>query len=83
MNKKNSSGSAEGAGKPPLAFFEFSAAVARLSRRFRVDVSTIVSAVALTQSLLLATLGYWGSQRLVARIGASAHAANQDRKSVV
>ncbi|CAN7155123.1 adenylate/guanylate cyclase domain-containing protein [Variovorax paradoxus] len=79
MNKKNSSGSAGGAGKPPLAFFEFSAAVARLSRRFRVDVSTIVSAVALTQSLLLATLGYWGSQRLVAKIGASAHAANHYR----
>ncbi|WP_309933588.1 adenylate/guanylate cyclase domain-containing protein [Variovorax paradoxus] len=79
MNKKNSSWSADGAGKPPLAFFEFSAAVARLSRRFRVDVSTIVSAVALTQSLLLATLGYWGSQRLVAKIGATAHAANHHR----
>ncbi|WP_230558939.1 adenylate/guanylate cyclase domain-containing protein [Variovorax paradoxus] len=53
--------------------------MARLSRRFRVDVSTIVSAVALTQSLLLATLGYWGSQRLVAEIGTSAHAANHHR----
>ncbi|MDQ0588549.1 adenylate/guanylate cyclase domain-containing protein [Variovorax paradoxus] len=79
MNKKNSSGPPDVAGKPPLAFFEFSAAVARLTRRFRVDVSTIVSAVALTQSLLLATLGYWGSQRLVAKIGASAHAANHHR----
>ena len=79
MNKKNSSGPPDVAGKPPLAFFEFSAAVARLSRRFRVDVSPIVRAVALTQSLLLAKLGYRGSQRLVAKIGASAHAANHHR----
>ncbi len=77
MNK-NSSGNPDVAGKPP---FE-SAATApppRRSRHFRVDVGTIVSAVALTQSLLLVSLGYWGSQRLVSRIGISAHKANHDR----
>jgi adenylate cyclase len=49
------------------------------SRRFRVDVGTIVSAVALAQSLLLVSLGYWGSQRLVSRIGVSAHKSSHDR----
>jgi len=42
-------------------------------------VGTIVSAVALSQSLLLVGLGYWGSQRLVSDIGRSAHKANHDR----
>ncbi|MET3494108.1 adenylate/guanylate cyclase domain-containing protein [Variovorax boronicumulans] len=51
----------------------------RRSRRFRVDVGTIVSVVALTQSLLLVSLGYWGSQRLVSNIGTSAHRAAHDR----
>jgi adenylate cyclase len=76
-----------GRGKPP---FEFAAATTPLpaavptapsgrSRRFRVDVGTIVSAVALAQSLMLVSLGYWGSQRLVSSIGTSAHRANHDR----
>jgi adenylate cyclase len=51
----------------------------RRTRHFRVDVGTIVSVVALTQSLLLVALGYWGSQRLVSRIGISAHKSNHDR----
>ncbi|RIX80609.1 adenylate/guanylate cyclase domain-containing protein [Acidovorax cavernicola] len=51
----------------------------RRPRRFRVDVGSIVSAVALAQSLLLVTLGYWGSQRLVTTIGTSAHKSNHDR----
>ncbi|WP_431769292.1 adenylate/guanylate cyclase domain-containing protein [Variovorax paradoxus] len=51
----------------------------RKPRRFRVDVGTVVSAVALSQSLLLVALGYWGSQRLVSSIGQSAHKANHDR----
>jgi adenylate cyclase len=51
----------------------------RRTRHFRVDVGTIVSVVALTQSLLLVSLGYWGSQRLVSRIGVSAHKSNHDR----
>ncbi|MFH0133015.1 adenylate/guanylate cyclase domain-containing protein [Variovorax sp. EL159] len=83
----NSSGNPGVAGEPP---FEFAAAgasspIAALavppgrSRRFRVDVGTIVSAVALAQSLMLVSLGYWGSQRLVSRIGVSAHKANHDR----
>ena len=42
-------------------------------------MGTIVSAVALSQSLLLVGLGYWGSQRLVSDIGRSAHKANHDR----
>jgi adenylate cyclase len=77
MNK-NSSGNPGVAGKPP---FESAAAAVplRRPRRFRVDVGTIVSAVALAQSLLLVSLGYWGSQRLVSRIGTSAHKANHDR----
>ncbi|MGJ7531130.1 adenylate/guanylate cyclase domain-containing protein [Variovorax sp. GB1P17] len=83
----NSSGKPGVAGEPP---FEFAATAASSphtapaappgrSRRFRVDVGTIVSAVALAQSLLLVSLGYWGSQRLVSRIGVSAHKANHDR----
>ncbi|MEJ1171575.1 adenylate/guanylate cyclase domain-containing protein [Variovorax sp. CCNWLW235] len=44
-----------------------------------MDVGTVVSAVALSQSLLLVALGYWGSQRLVSSIGQSAHKANHDR----
>jgi len=81
-----SSGSPDVAGKPS---FEFAAArtlpvtgpeaPSRRSRRFRVDVGTIVSAVALAQSLLLVSLGYWGSQRLVSNIGTSAHKANHNR----
>ncbi len=51
----------------------------RKPRRFRVDVGTVVSAVALSQSLLLVALGYWGSQQLVSSIGQSAHKANHDR----
>jgi len=83
----NSSGNPDVAGKPLL--FESSAAPTppaagpetppRRSRRFRVDVGTIVSAVALAQSLLLVSLGYWGSQRLVSKIGTSAHKSNHDR----
>nr|WP_260590475.1 adenylate/guanylate cyclase domain-containing protein [Variovorax sp. DXTD-1] len=42
-------------------------------------MGTVVSAVALSQSLLLVALGYWGSQRLVSSIGQSAHKANHDR----
>ncbi|WP_429613162.1 adenylate/guanylate cyclase domain-containing protein [Variovorax sp. W2I14] len=82
----NSSGSPDVAGKPP---FESAGvrtpppagldASPRRSRRFRVDVGTIVSAVALAQSLLLVSLGYWGSQRLVSNIGTSAHRAAHDR----
>ncbi|KQW58217.1 adenylate/guanylate cyclase domain-containing protein [Variovorax sp. Root411] len=75
MNKK-SSGNPEAAGKPSI---KSAAAPPGRSRRFRVDVGTIVSAVALTQSLLLVSLGYWGSQRLVSRIGVSAHKANHHR----
>jgi len=48
-------------------------------RRFRVDVGTIITAVVLVQSLLLVALGYWGSQRLVATIGESAHRADHLR----
>lgn len=48
-------------------------------RRFRVDVGTIISAVVLVQSLLLVALGYWGAQRLVTRIGESAHQADHAR----
>ena len=59
------------------------AVVAGRARRFRVDVATIVTAVALTQSLLLVSFGYWGSQRLVTKVGESAHRARhahtQDR----
>ncbi|WP_093435455.1 adenylate/guanylate cyclase domain-containing protein [Variovorax sp. 770b2] len=82
----NSSGFPDVAGKPsfestgvrmpPAAGPE---APPRRSRHFRVDVGTIVSAVALAQSLLLVSLGYWGSQRLVSNIGTSAHRANHDR----
>jgi adenylate cyclase len=82
----NSSGNPDVAGKPPfesaVAPMPPAAGVAtptRRSRRFRVDVGTIVSAVALAQSLLLVTLGYWGSQRLVSKIGTSAHKSNHDR----
>ncbi len=71
----NSSGKPEAAARPSFAC----AAPPGRSRRFRVDVGTIVSAVALAQSLLLVSLGYWGSQRLVSRIGVSAHKANHDR----
>ncbi|MET3439765.1 adenylate cyclase [Variovorax paradoxus] len=42
-------------------------------------MGTVVSAVALSQSLLLVALGYWGSQQLVSSIGQSAHKANHDR----
>jgi adenylate cyclase len=48
-------------------------------RRFRVDVGTIICAVALLQSLLLVAFGYWGAQRLVSRVGESAHKVNHDR----
>lgn len=48
-------------------------------RRFRVDVGTIISAVVLVQSLLLVALGYWGTQRLLTRIGESAHQADHAR----
>jgi len=85
MNK-NSSGNPEAAGKPSIESARgASPSAAALvtptgrSRRFRVDVGTIVSAVALAQSLLLVSLGYWGSQRLVSRIGVSAHKSNHDR----
>ncbi|MEJ8845421.1 adenylate/guanylate cyclase domain-containing protein [Variovorax rhizosphaerae] len=48
-------------------------------RRFRVDVGTIITVVILVESLLLIALGYWGSQRLVSRIGESAHQADHLR----
>ncbi|RZL62902.1 MAG: adenylate/guanylate cyclase domain-containing protein [Variovorax sp.] len=48
-------------------------------RRFRVDVGTIISAIVLSQSLLLVALGYWGSQRLVSTIGESAHRSDHER----
>ncbi|MGJ7556269.1 adenylate/guanylate cyclase domain-containing protein [Variovorax sp. RB3P1] len=48
-------------------------------RRFRVDVGTIICLVALVQSLLLVAFGYWGAQRLVSRVGESAHKVNHDR----
>ncbi|WP_093195692.1 adenylate/guanylate cyclase domain-containing protein [Variovorax sp. NFACC27] len=85
MNK-NSSGNPEAAGKPSVKSVTGASPPAAAlvappgrSRRFRVDVGTIVSAVALAQSLLLVSLGYWGSQRLVSRVGVSAHKANHDR----
>lgn len=85
MNK-NWSGNPEAAGKPLLKSAGGTVPPAASlvappgrSRRFRVDVGTIVSAVALAQSLLLVSLGYWGSQRLVSRVGVSAHKANHDR----
>lgn len=55
------------------------ASAATRMRRFRVDVGTIVCAVALVQSLLLVALGYWGAQRLVSRVGESAHKVSHDR----
>jgi len=79
MNNKNSSGNPEVAGRPSVEKSVTQPAPAGRSRRFRVDVGTIVSVVALAQSLLLVSLGYWGSQRLVSRIGVSAHKANHDR----
>jgi adenylate cyclase len=48
-------------------------------RRFRVDVGTIICAVALLQSLLLVAFGYWGAEQLVSRVGESAHKVNHDR----
>ena len=78
---KNSSGNPAAAGKPSLATAAapVPAPPPGRSRRFRVDVGTIVSVVALTQSLLLVSLGYWGSQRLVSNIGTTAHRANHGR----
>ena len=78
---KNSSGHPAAAGRPSIEPAAASAAAPPpgRSRRFRVDVGSIVSAVALAQSLLLVSLGYWGSQRLVSRIGVSAHKSNHDR----
>ena len=64
---------------PPSSPSSAEPPVSRRPRRFRVDVGSIVSAVALAQSLLLVTLGYWGSQRLVTTIGTSAHKSNHDR----
>jgi adenylate cyclase len=48
-------------------------------RRFRVDVGTIICAVALVQSLLLVGLGYWAVERLVSEVGTAAHKINHDR----
>jgi adenylate cyclase len=48
-------------------------------RRFRVDVGTIICAVALVQSLLLVALGYWAVERLVSSVGTAAHKINHDR----
>ncbi|MFM9923519.1 adenylate/guanylate cyclase domain-containing protein [Variovorax sp. H27-G14] len=48
-------------------------------RRFRVDVGTIICAVALVQSLLLVALGYWAVERLVSKVGTAAHKINHDR----
>ncbi|MGJ7566817.1 adenylate/guanylate cyclase domain-containing protein [Variovorax sp. GB1R11] len=79
---KNTSGHPAAAGRPsiePAAAASTAAPPPGRSRRFRVDVGSIVSAVALAQSLLLVSLGYWGSQRLVSRIGVSAHKSNHDR----
>jgi adenylate cyclase len=48
-------------------------------RRFRVDVGTIICAVALVQSLLLVALGYWAVERLVSEVGTASHKINHDR----
>lgn len=48
-------------------------------RRFRVDVGTIICAVALLQSLLLVAFGYWAAEKLVSRVGTTAHKINHDR----
>jgi adenylate cyclase len=48
-------------------------------RRFRVDVGTIICAVALVQSLLLVALGYWAVERMVSKVGTAAHKINHDR----
>ncbi|WP_295981602.1 adenylate/guanylate cyclase domain-containing protein [uncultured Variovorax sp.] len=48
-------------------------------RRFRVDVGTIICAVALVQSLLLVAFGYWAAERLVTKIGTAAHKINHNR----
>ncbi|MDP9991913.1 adenylate cyclase [Variovorax boronicumulans] len=48
-------------------------------RRFRVDVGTIICAVALLQSMLLVAFGYWGAEQLVSKVGESAHKVNHDR----
>ncbi|SEF27709.1 adenylate/guanylate cyclase domain-containing protein [Variovorax sp. NFACC27] len=48
-------------------------------RRFRVDVGTIICAVALVQSLLLVAFGYWAAEKLVSRVGTAAHKINHDR----
>lgn len=49
------------------------------SRRFRVDVGTLISALVLAQSLLLIALVGWGAQRLVASFGEGAQRANHQR----
>ncbi|NVM87657.1 adenylate cyclase [Variovorax sp. SG517] len=48
-------------------------------RRFRVDVGTIICAVALVQSLLLVAFGYWAAEKLVSKVGTAAHKINHDR----
>jgi adenylate cyclase len=48
-------------------------------RRFRVDVGTIICAVALLQSLLLVAFGYWAAEKLVSRVGMTSHKINHDR----
>lgn len=48
-------------------------------RRFRVDVGTIICAVALLQSLLLVAFGYWAAEKLVSRVGTASHKINHDR----
>jgi adenylate cyclase len=37
--------------------------VARLRRRFRVEVGTLMVGILLAQALLLTSLAYWGAQR--------------------
>lgn len=48
-------------------------------RRFRVDVGSIICAVALVQSLLLVAFGYWAAEKLVSKVGTAAHKTNHDR----
>jgi adenylate cyclase len=45
----------------------------RARRLFRVEVGTLVVGVVLAQALLLLSLGYWGSKRLLYSVGHAAH----------
>ncbi|MBP6893300.1 MAG: hypothetical protein KBC94_02665 [Pseudacidovorax sp.] len=49
------------------------------SRRFRVDVGTLIAALVLAQSLVLIALVGWGAQRLVSSFGEGAQRASHQR----